>query len=576
MAASDVPENLPPQHESTEDTVIQDLPPQDGSSDGEGGERTAREKLKKTSIAGLSQYSKVRPGMVGDQPLGDATGVESQSENGQVRGRPSKKRSFEDLQNEESGLSVENGGPPLPKKASQHKRMRSREISGNDEEIQTFDKEEMASPVQEESDSEAQQSPGGPGILVSAPSKEEMETAASAQASQDPTAEDRPPNVAPSTEKQVEASETLTKSDAPAEQAAKPQVAASSGFANTSTASPFSSFKSPKSPEKGSESVSSPGTSSSAFASSGLSAFATSEKSPFGAVGATAKPSGGFGGGGGTSGFASTSGGFGGASPFASKPMSGFGSGGGFGSAGGFGGGSGFGSGVKPLGTGISPFANPAGAASTFGKPKPFGAKSNEDEEESDEGGENDEAQPAGEEVEQDPRFREQELNTGEEDEKTIFSCRAKLYHFDREWKESGLGDFKINMRFEARSAVQTPAPDGKNAGDNGSKAEDGSGETNEDDVEAALEGGEAESSMTLERRGRIIMRAMGTHRLLLNTPVFKEMNVGTHDGKEPSGKTMHLTGLEGGKPTGFQIKVGKEEILKEIYYKIRELQEEL
>ena len=147
-------------------------------------------------------------------------------------------------------------------------------------------------------------------------------------------------------------------------------------------------------------------------------------------------------------------------------------------------------------------------------------------------------------------------VNTGEEDEKTIFSCRAKLYHFDREWKESGLGDFKINMRFEARSTVQTPAPDGKNAGDKSSKAEHDSGETKEDDVEAALEGGEGESSVTLERRGRLIMRAMGTHRLLLNTPVFKEMNVGTHDGKEPSGKTMHLTGLEGGKPTGFQIKV--------------------
>ncbi|KAH0831574.1 putative nuclear protein export protein Yrb2 [Fonsecaea pedrosoi] len=585
MATSNQAEHLPPPQESTEDTVIRDLPPQEGSSDGEGGERTAREKLKKTSIAGLSQYSKVKPGVAGDHPVDDAGTAESlpesQSENGQVRGRPSKKRSFEDLQTEESGPGVENGGAPLPKKGSQHKRMRSREISGNDEEIQTFEKyEDMASPVQEESDAEAQQSPGGPGILVLAPSKEEMETAAVAQDARGSTAEDKSSSVAASSEKQSVAAETQVKALPSTKEEAKPQVTASSGFANTSTTSPFSSFKSPKSPkspEKASDSVLSPGsgTSNSAFASSGLSAFAASEKSPFGAVGATAKAGGGFGGGGGTGGFASSSGGFGGASPFASKPTSGFGSGGGFGSAAGFGGGSGFGSAAKPLGAGLSPFGTSAGASGTFGKPKPFGAKTNEDEEDSEDGGENDEAQAAGEEAEQDPRFREQELNTGEEDEETVFSCRAKLYHFEREWKESGIGDFKINMRYEARSTVQTPATDGKTGGEKAPK-EDDSAETNEEDIEAALEGGERESSVTLERRGRLIMRAMGTHRLLLNTPVFKEMNVGTHDGKEPTGKTMHLTGLEGGKPTGFQIKVGKEEVLKEIYYKIRELQEAL
>ncbi len=50
-------------------------------------------------------------------------------------------------------------------------------------------------------------------------------------------------------------------------------------------------------------------------------------------------------------------------------------------------------------------------------------------------------------------------------------------------------------------------------------------------------------------------MRARGTHRLVLNTPVFKEMSVGTPDGKEPTGKTMHLTSLEDGKPTGYQMK---------------------
>ena len=51
-------------------------------------------------------------------------------------------------------------------------------------------------------------------------------------------------------------------------------------------------------------------------------------------------------------------------------------------------------------------------------------------------------------------------VNTGEEDEETIFSCTAKLYHFEKEWKESGVGDFKINIRYEATS---TPAAEDQN-----------------------------------------------------------------------------------------------------------------
>ena len=39
------------------------------------------------------------------------------------------------------------------------------------------------------------------------------------------------------------------------------------------------------------------------------------------------------------------------------------------------------------------------------------------------------------------------EVKTGEEDEKVVFSHRAKLYRFDsstKEWKERGVGDIKI------------------------------------------------------------------------------------------------------------------------------------
>ncbi|KAJ9606937.1 hypothetical protein H2200_008948 [Cladophialophora chaetospira] len=559
--------------DTTTDTVIEDLPPQDGSSDGERDERTAREKLKKTSIAGLAQYSKETKA-TGDHPLGEVVNADTipdaQPTNGQARGRPSKKRSFDDLQNEEAALGSENGGPPLPKKGALHKRMRSRELPGDEEAAQSLDKnEDMASPVQEESGIDADKSPGGPGVLVSAPSQEEMDAATTAD-EQDATEGGTEPSVDPAPDqKEVDATIRAPSS----EHAPTSKILPASGFANASTASPFANtstespfagFKSPKSPGKSPEpSTSSPGnpTSTSAFASSGLAAFASSEKSPFGAVGSTAKSSGGFGGGT-TSGFGSGSGGFGSGSSFASKP-SGFGSGGGFGSSGGFGGGGGFGAASKPFGTSLSTFANSSGGASTFPKAKPFGVKSDEEEEGS-EDGDNDEQQ-AEEDASQDPRFHQQELNTGEEDEETIFSCTAKLYHFEKEWKESGVGDFKINIRYEPKSTPTSSQEDNTTATEKKTDAD-------EQDLEAA----QSDGSSRFERRARLIMRARGTHRLVLNTPVFKEMNVGTHDGKEPTGKTMHLTSLEGGKPTGYQMKVGKEETLKEIYHKIRELQEEL
>ena len=199
MASHDIADQIPATDASA-DTVLHDLPSREGSSDGEGGERTAREKLKKTSIAGLSQYSKVGKA-AGEHPLGEVTNADTlsdvQPENGQARGRPSKKRSFDDLQNEETGTGIENGGPPVPKKGALHKRMRSRELSGDDEEAQSLDQnEDMASPVQEEKDAEAQQTPGGPGVLVSAPSQEEMDAAGTAGDEENTTAGDTLPALA--------------------------------------------------------------------------------------------------------------------------------------------------------------------------------------------------------------------------------------------------------------------------------------------------------------------------------------------------------------------------------------------
>ncbi|KAK4939993.1 hypothetical protein LTR10_019845 [Elasticomyces elasticus] len=524
---------------STGDTHQEDgTLPQDQSSDGEGGERTAREKLRTTTIEQVTEANNA------------SSNIESHVEVG-TRGRPSKKRSFEDLQTEDLTPDVENGGLPLPKKGL-HKRMRSREVSGSDEVQGLETRDGATSPVQEESDADAQKAPGGPGILVSAAPKDGT----------DATEEDTKDDSAfadvssASTEKPGLESDKTDALAATKEQPAKTETPSSSGFANTAAASPFSSFKPSKSPSKELEPTPAPekstSTSTSAFASSGLSSFASSDKSPF--ASSTTKPSGGFGGGGGLGGFGSASSAFGGPSPFASKPSSGFGSGGGFGSSGGLG--SGFGP-SKPFSGGSTSFAGPAGSTGTFGKAKPFASTSDDHEEGSENEADGEEGHSSAVDAPRDLRFKEQEVETGEEGEETILTCRAKLYHFEKEWKERGVGVLKINIRYENRAV--------------GDEASDEKPEDEEDE-----ESGAQADFTGVERKARLIMRTDGVHRLVLNTPVFKDMNVGTHDGQEPSGKTMHLTGLEEGKPTGYQIKVGKEDTLREIYYKIMELKEEL
>jgi hypothetical protein len=107
-------------------------------------------------------------------------------------------------------------------------------------------------------------------------------------------------------------------------------------------------------------------------------------------------------------------------------------------------------------------------------------------------------------------------VETGEEAEETVFSCRAKLYHFEgKEWKERGVGTFKINTAW---------APSSEESSD---------------------------------RKSRLIMRTDGVHRVVLNTPIFRGMKVGNADGDAPTGKTLNVTGIEGGKPTLFALKVG-------------------
>ncbi|CAK4032738.1 nuclear export Yrb2 [Lecanosticta acicola] len=313
------------------------------------------------------------------------------------------------------------------------------------------------------------------------------------------------------------------KHNAAAEEESK--IPPTSGFANSSAVSPFGALAGSKSPTEEKQ------TSSSAFASSGFGALAGASTSGFGAIG---KGSGGFGSGGN---FATGSksapkesdkpGAFGGSlgqrSAFsAAGSGSGFGSSAsGFGSlggpsSGGFGAGIG-GTGFSSLGGGgLTSFASGKTAA-PLGKPaKPFGAPADDDAEEEEGADEEDKAGAksslATEEEKQDERFYAQELETGEEDEVTEFSARAKLYNFaagpedpsKKEWRERGLGTLRFNVR---KPTAEDEKP-----------------------------------------KGRLLMRAEGSHRVMLNTPVTKELKFGSPAGEKPQGGYMYFVGTVEGK----------------------------
>ncbi|KAI5308637.1 hypothetical protein KEM55_005242, partial [Ascosphaera atra] len=357
------------------------------------------------------------------------------------------------------------------------------------------------------------------------------------------------------------------------------QPAPSNPFTNASKVSPFASLAQEKA---SAEAKSATSTSSSAFSKSSLAGFAGSTASPFAALGAQAasspfkpaakpptetnttpkepetasteqqtkptnppKPS-----------FASFAGDFK-ASPFASAKgfaaaapkLSSFASpasGGGFGS-----GASVFGSGAPLGGAKPAPFGTPATAPA----PEP---KTEEEKKEAEVKAKTvtgvalkEEPEKTGpgfgeEDDEGDERFQHREIETGEENEMTVFSCRAKLFRFaNKEWKERGVGVIKINV-----SEKTVPAKD-----------EDGKEKE-----------GEEEKKVT----ARLVMRADGVLSVILNTPLFKGMKIGDPAGNKPSTKAINLTAVEDGKPELFTIRVHNVDVAKEMHKVVQEVLKEL
>ncbi|KAE8131915.1 hypothetical protein BDV38DRAFT_262738 [Aspergillus pseudotamarii] len=454
------------------------------ASDNDNAERPVRHKLKETSITSAPNAS----------TTASSTEQQQDGENSRSSSR-GRKRSFDEDQPE--NVDEENG----------HRRKRSRDSKADEDEDITSLNAPDAEGEQTQTTDIARK--------VLSPKKKR---------SRDQLDKDEP-----KAENTVDDSKTSAENDASETTAGEPEkkrhrdaseergsAPLKSAFANTSAVSPFGSLGASKPKEETSKPAA---TSSSAFAASSLAAFASSEQSPFGAIGgsntsvfrsattteASKSSATGFASAAGTTGFASLGSGFSGFS-------------GGFGATGSKG--------------GLISFAAPGGAGilGSSSKSKPFGTE--EDKEEAKE--KDQEADTAPGEFEQektDERFFERPIETGEEEETTYFSTKAKLFQFSNgEWKERGIGTFKVNVK----------VTDGK------------------EDKKAA----------------RLIMRADGVLRVMLNTPIFKGMKVGDASGNEPKSKQIHLASLEEGRSVPTLLRMPSEDSAKELYHIVCDLLE--
>lgn len=482
----------------------------DKSSDSEG--RPVREKLQKTSIDATANPISVLGQITSDSANGTLnSGSRSASGSDSERGRLRRKRSREDLDEDHEGDKQPDKKQEKLEEAAQkpqrHARKRSRDISKDLEggilakpatipvsRIEETDAE-MASLKKnpaEPTDTEARSG-------TSPKNKRPRDETEGSDAVTDSTG-DAPTN-GQATTKAGDERESKRARD---KEEVKPatSIPAGSGFANTSAASPFAAMAAKPAPPKTSQKTEAlPQTSDDKFKASGFGSLASSSASPFGSFGSAAKGGSPFGGAPKLSSFASPAA----TSSAAAPSASGFGSLGGakssFGGSTGFGGASSsvFGGSFasKPLGT--SSFATPGAPGITGLSSKPeraFGAPG--DKEESDGSDHEDDGDENPEKDAEEGRRGSQPLSatapteTGEEHEDSAWVGRAKLYTMDGEgkergWKERGTGNIKLNVTKEE------------------------------------------------PKKARFVLRADGTHRLILNAAVTKTLVFGADsEGAKP------------------------------------------
>ena len=491
----------------------------DKSSDSEG--RPVREKFQKTSIDATATPMSVLGQTTTNNANGSLVpGSRSASGSDSERGRLRRKRSRDDLEDDnETDKQPDKKQERLEKsleKPERHARKRSRDITKDFESgalakptnssVSRIDEAdaEMASPSKNKPTSTNIGARTGTSPKNKRP-RDDTEGSEAAKVS----TEDEPVN-GQAAAKAGDERESKRVRD---REETKPATStpASSGFANTSAASPFAAMSANPAPLKTSDKTKvQPQITDDKFKASGFGSLANSSTSPFGGFAAAAKSGSPCGGAPKLSSFAS---------PAATSSSAATSSGSGFGSLGGtktsFGGGSGFGGASgstfggsfasKP--SGITSFATPGAPGITGLSSKPeraFGAPGDK-EEESGSDQDDDDADKTDKDADEERRpsaalsgtaRRLQHITelvftngspakeTGEENETSAWIGRAKLYTMDgdgkeRGWKERGFGNIKLNVTLDK------------------------------------------------PKKARFVLRADGTHRLLLNAAVTKTMVFG-------------------------------------------------
>ncbi|KAK4112146.1 PH domain-like protein [Canariomyces notabilis] len=317
-----------------------------------------------------------------------------------------------------------------------------------------------------------------------------------------------------------------------------------------------------------------PQTSAAAFASSGFAKFGRAPVSPFGALGASGKPSP-F-----ASASSSSSGSIFGApkpsvpsSPpklsFASKTAASP-----FASLNGQGAGTAFKS--SPFASAFGGSALPGSRLTNFGKPgevpksdkpaKPFGAPDSDaeagsEDEESRDDASNAEAgpeDPGDKEIEKDrdesktaadddkkkPKLQKVVIDDGEGQELTLFSARAKMYIMEKGvgWKERGAGMLKINVPKSTVDLDDQGVPDPTTF--DASALDDNNGDE------------EAEEGHAGRKHVRLIMRQDHTLRVILNTVILPAMKFQLTNRLKAA--TVLFTAFEGGEARQVQMKLSE------------------
>lgn len=130
-----------------------------------------------------------------------------------------------------------------------------------------------------------------------------------------------------------------------------------------------------------------------------------------------------------------------------------------------------------------------------------------------------------------DRRFHAQPVETGEENESTEFTAKGKLYYFDdKKWKERGTGTFKLNLKTES----------------NGKKS------------------------------ARIIMRADGALRVMLNSAVWHTMPFGDAKGSRPTTRDIYLASNEDERVVSLLLRLGNEKQTGDLFDVVKDVMEKI